>query len=417
VIVSSNPLVRPNDYGIPLDAEHWDERTVRNVKMPWAEAKNSKNFLWEKGFQFYCLTPKSRHRVHSSWANVDWHLIWNSNFGDPYRIDKRLPNVGEHQMHMNPQAARDLGIADGDYVYVDANPADRPYSARPQAIRSTRSAGSCCGSCTTRVSLQRRDDEARLVHRDREEREGARRRGPTACRSPRKATGELPLRLAAVGHAQLAHADAPDRHPVPQIEGVHELPLRRRGGQPRRQHRAEGVLVIRITKAEDGGLGGKGVWKPHLNGMSPDAEGKPMKKYIAGEFTGKGEGGGGATFRVNPKLPKRMPKDEFDFEDPLELNGMAFLSHEDTTNDMAECFAEEFMRLGYSHRKCSRCSPTRITSARTWPSRNAASRSSATSSPSVFARWGNDVAPSRPFASGEENPAVQPSNRLALGDG
>jgi hypothetical protein len=40
--------------------------------------------------------------------------------------------VGEHQLHINPQAARDLGINDGDYVYVDANPADRPYlNARP----------------------------------------------------------------------------------------------------------------------------------------------------------------------------------------------------------------------------------------------------------------------------------------------
>ena len=46
-----------------------------------------------------------------------------------------------------------------------------------------------------------------------------------------------------------------------------------------------------------------------------------------------------------------MPKDEFDFEDPFELNGMAFLSHEDTTNDMAECFTEEFMRMGYSHKQ------------------------------------------------------------------
>ena len=46
-----------------------------------------------------------------------------------------------------------------------------------------------------------------------------------------------------------------------------------------------------------------------------------------------------------------MPKDEFDFEDPLELNGMALLSSEDTTDDMAECFAEEFMRLGYDHRR------------------------------------------------------------------
>jgi hypothetical protein len=46
-----------------------------------------------------------------------------------------------------------------------------------------------------------------------------------------------------------------------------------------------------------------------------------------------------------------MPKDEFDFEDPLELNGMAFLTHEDTTDDMAECFIEEFMRMGYGHKQ------------------------------------------------------------------
>ena len=46
-----------------------------------------------------------------------------------------------------------------------------------------------------------------------------------------------------------------------------------------------------------------------------------------------------------------MPKDEFDFEDPFELNGMAFLTHEDTTNDMAETFAEEFMRMGYGHKQ------------------------------------------------------------------
>jgi len=46
-----------------------------------------------------------------------------------------------------------------------------------------------------------------------------------------------------------------------------------------------------------------------------------------------------------------MPKDEFDFEDPFELNGMAFMTHEDTTNDMAETFIEEFMRLRYDHRQ------------------------------------------------------------------
>jgi hypothetical protein len=43
-----------------------------------------------------------------------------------------------------------------------------------------------------------------------------------------------------------------------------------------------------------------------------------------------------------------MPKDEFDIEDPLELNGVAFVTEEDTTDAMCECFIEEFMRLGHS---------------------------------------------------------------------
>ena len=43
-----------------------------------------------------------------------------------------------------------------------------------------------------------------------------------------------------------------------------------------------------------------------------------------------------------------MPKDEFDIEDPLELNGVALLTTEDTTDAMCECFIEQFMRMGYA---------------------------------------------------------------------
>lgn len=42
-----------------------------------------------------------------------------------------------------------------------------------------------------------------------------------------------------------------------------------------------------------------------------------------------------------------MPKDDFDFDDPLELSGYVLLTEEDTTDLMAECFIEEFLRLGY----------------------------------------------------------------------
>ena len=46
-----------------------------------------------------------------------------------------------------------------------------------------------------------------------------------------------------------------------------------------------------------------------------------------------------------------MPKDEFDFDDPLELNGVALYTDEDTQRDMAECFVEEFLILGYNHKQ------------------------------------------------------------------
>jgi hypothetical protein len=52
-----------------------------------------------------------------------------------------------------------------------------------------------------------------------------------------------------------------------------------------------------------------------------------------------------------PRPHLLMPKDEFDFQDPMELNGLALACDEDTTGAMTECFVEEFMRLGYNHRQ------------------------------------------------------------------
>jgi hypothetical protein len=43
-----------------------------------------------------------------------------------------------------------------------------------------------------------------------------------------------------------------------------------------------------------------------------------------------------------------MPKNEYDIEDPLGLNGVALVTEQDTTDAMCECFVEEFMRMGYS---------------------------------------------------------------------
>ena len=42
--------------------------------------------------------------------------------------------------------------------------------------------------------------------------------------------------------------------------------------------------LIRITKAEAGGLNGVGVWQPATSGHSPGAESDAMRKYLAGGF-------------------------------------------------------------------------------------------------------------------------------------
>ncbi|MFQ5719483.1 MAG: molybdopterin-dependent oxidoreductase [Acidobacteriota bacterium] len=127
VIVSSNPLIRPDDYGIPPSAIDADLRQIRNLKMPWSRVKKTRNPLQAAGYRFFCSTPKSRHSVHSSWTVVDWNWIWSCNHGDPSRADRRAPGVADRQIEINPADAADLGLQDGDYCWVDANEADRPY--------------------------------------------------------------------------------------------------------------------------------------------------------------------------------------------------------------------------------------------------------------------------------------------------
>jgi hypothetical protein len=42
--------------------------------------------------------------------------------------------------------------------------------------------------------------------------------------------------------------------------------------------------IVKITKAEPGGLDAKGLWRPAALGVRPRYESKEMKAYLAGEF-------------------------------------------------------------------------------------------------------------------------------------
>lgn len=285
VIVSSNPFIRPNDYGIPLNEEHWDKRTIRNVKLSWAETKKSKNFLWEKGFKFFCLTPKSRHRVHSLWSNVDWHQIWDSNFGDPYRMDKRTPGVGEQQIHINPEAAKELGINDGDYVYVDANPADRPYvGAKPDdpfykvarlMLRVKYNSAYPYNVVMMKHGTYIATDKSVKAHE---------------TRIDKRALSEGGAYQANFRYGSQQSVTRNWHMPMHQTDTLfHKMKVFMGflfGGEAD-NHAVNTVpkeTLVRISKAEDGGISGKGIWKPATSGYSPSNENSMMKKYLEGGF-------------------------------------------------------------------------------------------------------------------------------------
>jgi nitrate reductase alpha subunit len=283
-IMTTNPYVRPDDYGIPITAQHHDDKTVRNIALPWQEIKRYSNPLWEKGYQFYCVTPKTRHRVHSQWSVNDWVQMYESNFGDAYRMDKRTPGVGEHQLHVNPQAAKDRGINDGDYVYVDGNPVDRPYRGWKPSDPYYKVA---------RLMIRAKYNPAFPYH------------VTMAKHAPYVATAK-----SVKGHETRpdGRAIAMDTgyqsnfrygaqqsftrdwlmpmHQLDSLPGKHAVAWKFKFGYQVDNHAVNTTpkeCLMRITKAEDGGIGGRGPWEPVRTGFTPGQENEFMIKWLKGD--------------------------------------------------------------------------------------------------------------------------------------
>ena len=235
--------------------------------------------------QFFCSTPKSRHSTHSSWSTVDWHWIWSSNFGDPYRRDKRAPGVGDPQIQMNPQAARDLGIDDGDYVYVDANPADRPFPnaqandprtrafrcmvrlkvnpALPYEMTIMKHTGWIATERTVKAHETRADGQALAEDTGYQSnyRYGSHQSITRSWLMPMHQTDTLFHKK--TGAMGFVFGFAVDNH------GVNTVPKE---------------TLVRVVKAEPGGLDRKGVWAPATSGFSPGGESEVMQRYLAGNL-------------------------------------------------------------------------------------------------------------------------------------
>jgi len=275
----------PEAYGLAQDDLSNEVRQGRNVAKPWAEVKGTAHPLAKDGYKFVFHTPKYRHGAHTMPVDVDMISILFGPFGDIHRHDKRMPAVTEGYVDMNPDDAKALGVEDGDYVHVDSDPTDRPfrgYKPNDKSHRWTRllcraryypgtprgitrmwfnmygaTPGSYEGAQTRKDGLARNERSGYQAMF----RSGSHQSATRGWLKPTWMTDSL-VRKGLFGQ-EIGKGFLPDVH----------CPT----GAPRE-------AIVKITKAEPGGLEGKGLWRPAAEGLRPRYESPALRAYLAGTF-------------------------------------------------------------------------------------------------------------------------------------
>ena len=288
IIAARHEALRPEGpevYGVDRGDLSCETRCGRNVVLSWEECRKSAHPLAKDGYRFIFHTPKYRHGAHTTPIDTDVNAVLFGPFGDMFRHDKRSPFVTEGYADMNPSDARELGIEDGDYVWIDSDPSDRPfrgwqknkrdyefarllararyYPGTPRGV--TRMWFNMYGATpgSVRGQKERPDGLAKNPETGYQAmfRRGSHQSATRGWLKPTWMTDSL-VRKGLFGQS-IGKGFLPDVH----------CPT----GAPRE-------AIVKITKAEPGGVGGKGVWRPVALGIRPRNESDAMKRYLAGGF-------------------------------------------------------------------------------------------------------------------------------------
>lgn len=288
IVAKPHPALRPKqpaDYGLADDDLSTETRQVRHVMRTVEELVASAHPLTAKGHRHVYHTPKYRHGAHTTPVDTDFTSVLFGPFGDVYRHDKRLPSVTEAYVDLNPADAKELGLEDGDYVFIDADPEDRPYRGHrlgteeyklarlllrvryypgtPKRVARTwhnmygATFGSVKGHETRPDGLAKSDGtNYQAMYRY-----GSHQSATRAWLKPTLMTDSL-VHKDLFGQG-IVKGFVPDVHcPV---------------GAPRE-------AFVKLTKAEPGGVGAQGLWRPASLGFRPTYENEAMKAYLRGRF-------------------------------------------------------------------------------------------------------------------------------------
>ncbi|MEM4311958.1 MAG: molybdopterin-dependent oxidoreductase [Nitrososphaerales archaeon] len=275
----------PSEYNLDLGDFSTEVRQVRNIIKPWEEVKKTNHPLMEKGYTHILITPKYRHACHTTGASTDLEATYFGPFGDFYRHDKRKPWVSEGYIDINPMDAKKLGIEDGDYVWCEADPSDRPFvgwEKKPEdykvfrwLVRARHYPNIAPGILrawfhfytATHGSVEAHEKRPdKLAKSERTGYQAAYRYGShqSTTRTWLKPTLMTDSLVRKEYYGQLlGKGFALDVH----------IPV----GAPKES-------FVKVTKAEDGGEEGKGLWSPAASGFRPSNPNDSMKRYLKGEY-------------------------------------------------------------------------------------------------------------------------------------
>lgn len=291
IVAAPHPAIRPagpEKYGLSPDDRSVEVRQARHVQHDVATFLKTRHPLLDKGYTHVYHTPKYRHGAHTTPVDTDFTGVLFGPFGDVYRHDKRMPSITEGYVDMHPADAKDLRLEEGDYVYIDADPEDRPYRGWKEGtdkykmsrllLRVRYYPGTPRGIARTWHNMYGATWGSVKGHETRPDglakspgtnyqamyRYGSHQSATRAWLKPTLMTESL-VHKDMFGQA-LMKGFLPDVHcPV---------------GAPRE-------AFVKFTRAEDGGLGGTGLWRPAALGFRPTYENEQMRNYLAGAYVGR----------------------------------------------------------------------------------------------------------------------------------
>ncbi|MFN8545195.1 MAG: molybdopterin-dependent oxidoreductase [Candidatus Binatia bacterium] len=281
----------PADYGVAVTDLSGETRQGRNVVKTWAETKQTRHPLAADGYRYVFHTPKYRHGAHTTPVDTDVNAVLFGPFGDIYRRDKRMPFVTEGYVDINPEDARGLGVEDGDYVWIDSDPEDRPFRGWQKNEKDYKVARLLCRARyypgtprgVTRMWFNMYAATPGSVEGQEKRPDGLAKNPRTNYQAMFRSGSHQSATRAWIKPTWMTDSLVRKETLGQQIGKGFLLDVHCTTGAPRES-------IVKITKAEPGGLDGQGLWRPAKLGLRPRYESDSMKKYLAGGHVQAGDG-------------------------------------------------------------------------------------------------------------------------------